>query len=39
MLQPLDYQRVDYELKENDLVKRTPNYYSFFIRCDKGAEK
>jgi NitT/TauT family transport system substrate-binding protein len=39
MLQPLDYQRVDYELKKNDLVKRTPNYYSFFIRCDKDAEK
>jgi len=39
MLQPRDYERVDYELKENDLVKRTPSYYSFFIRCDKDAEK
>jgi NitT/TauT family transport system substrate-binding protein len=39
MLQPLDYQRVDYELKENDLVKRTPSYYSFTKRCDKDAEK
>jgi NitT/TauT family transport system substrate-binding protein len=39
MLQTLDYQRVDYELKENDLVKRTPSYYSFFVRCDKDAEK
>jgi len=39
MLQPRDYERVDYELKENDLVKRTPSYYSFFRRCDKDVEK
>jgi NitT/TauT family transport system substrate-binding protein len=39
MLQPRDYERVDYELKENDLVKRTPSYHSFFIRCDKDAKK
>ena len=39
MLQPRDYERVDYELKENDLVKRTPSYYSFFARCDKDVEK
>jgi len=39
MLQPRDYERVDYELKENNLVKRTPGYYSFFIRCDKDVEK
>ena len=39
MLQPRDYERVDYELKENDLVKRTPSYYSFFVRCDKDVEK
>jgi NitT/TauT family transport system substrate-binding protein len=39
MLQPRDYERVDYELKESDLVKRTPSYYSFFARCDKDVEK
>jgi NitT/TauT family transport system substrate-binding protein len=39
ILQPRDYERVDYELKENDLVKRTPSYYSFFVRCDKDVEK
>jgi NitT/TauT family transport system substrate-binding protein len=39
MLQPRDYERVDYELKENGLVKRTPSYYSFLARCDKDVEK
>ncbi len=39
MLDPRDYERVDYELKENNLVKRTPSYYSFFVRCDEHVEK
>jgi hypothetical protein len=39
MLDPRDYERVDYELKENDLVKRTPSYYSFFVRCGKNVEE
>lgn len=39
ILRPRDYERVDYELKENDWVKRTPGYYSFFVRCDKDVEK
>jgi NitT/TauT family transport system substrate-binding protein len=39
VLQPRDYERVDYELKESDRVKRTPSYYEFFIRCDKDVEK
>jgi NitT/TauT family transport system substrate-binding protein len=39
ILQPRDYERVEHELKENDLVKRTPSYSSFFARCDNRAEK
>ena len=39
MLEPRDYERVDYELKESDLVKRTPGYFSFFVRCDQDVEK
>ena len=39
MLEPRDYERVDYELKESDLVKRTPGYLSFFVRCDRDVEK
>jgi NitT/TauT family transport system substrate-binding protein len=39
VLNPRDYERVDYELKESNLVKRTAGYQSFFVRCDRDAEK
>jgi len=39
ILNPRDYERVDYELKESNLVKRMPGYHSFFVRCDQDAEK
>jgi NitT/TauT family transport system substrate-binding protein len=39
VLQPRDYERVDYELKESNLVKRTASYHDFFVRCDRDVEK
>jgi NitT/TauT family transport system substrate-binding protein len=39
VLEPRDYERVDYELKESDLVKRSPSYNEFYVRCDKDVEK
>jgi NitT/TauT family transport system substrate-binding protein len=39
ILEPSEYQRVVYELKESGLVKRIPDYHSFFVRCDNRAEK
>jgi len=37
-LQPLDYERVGRELLESGLIKKIPDYNSFFVRCDR-AEK
>jgi len=39
MLQPTDYQRVSRVLKESEVIKRTPDYKSFFVWCDKDVEK
>jgi NitT/TauT family transport system substrate-binding protein len=39
ILQPSDYQRVAQELKESGLIKKVPEYRSFFFRCDDRAEK
>ena len=39
ILQPSDYQRIADELKESGLIKKTPDYHSFFFRCDTRAEK
>jgi NitT/TauT family transport system substrate-binding protein len=39
MLQPTDYQRVSQELKESGVMKRTPDYKSFFVWCDKDVAK